>query len=241
MIQIINKNQKKTNVLKIEVVLDIAQQCIRRNTGQKERLEFIINHIETKGKISQKDEDYTMSLKTELEKAIIPETTKIKETKKDKENSNVCTFCNKKIGFRKFKIDKSWKLYGKPCKECHNEIKAGIYIFNATYKDGISAHTKKTRGVIVIHNFKADRRIIFVANKSKFIVTISKNSISKIEKVQYVDDSSLAIIKSKIGKESKKSHMMIRYNNTHINQSPVFDVKDLDRALEAANYMMLKD
>jgi hypothetical protein len=230
--------------LKIEDVLDIAQQCIRRNTGQEERLEFIVNHIETKGKISQKDEDYVLSLKPELEESTIPKTTKIKETKKGKENkesSNVCTFCSKKLGFRKFKIDKSWYLDGKPCKECHSEIKAGISIFNATYKDGISSHVEKTRGTIIIHNFKTDRRIIFVSKKSKFKVIISKGNILGIEKVQYVNDSSFAIIKSKIGKESKKSHMMIRYTGTHVNQSPVFDVKELDGALAAANYMMLKN
>ncbi len=225
-------------------MLDLAQQCISRNTGQEGRLEFIIHNIETKNEISQGDEDYIISLKSELEDSTIPDITKPKESKKDKgstENSNNCTFCGKKLGFRKFKVDKSWQIVGKPCKECHNEIKAGIYIFNATYKDGISSHTEKTGGMIIIHNFKTDRRIIFVANKSKFKITILKNNILGIEKVQYANDSTSAIIKSKIGKESKKSHMLIRYSGTLINQSPVFDVKDLDRALEAANYMMLKN
>jgi hypothetical protein len=230
--------------LKIEDALDLAQQCIRRNTGQEGRLEFIIHNIETKNEISQGDEDYIVSLKSVLEESIIPDIIISKESKKDKgssENLNNCTFCGKKLGFRKFKVDKSWQIVGKPCKECHNEIKAGIYIFNATYKDGISSHTEKTGGVIIIHNFKTDRRIIFVANKLKFKITISKNNILGIKKVQYTDDSISAIIKSKIGKESKKSHMLITYSSTHINQSPVFDVDDLDKALEAANYMMLKN
>ncbi len=230
--------------MKIEDVLDIAQQCSLRNTGQRDRLEFIIHRIETKNEISQGDEDYIISLKPDLEESTIPDTTKIKKSKTDdgnKEYSNLCTFCGKKLGFRKSKIDKSWQLGGKPCKECYNEIKVGICISNATYKDGISSHTKKTGGVILIHNFKSDRRIIFMAYKSKFKITILKKNILEIEKVQYTNDSVSSIIKSKIGKESKKNHMMVKYRDTHINQSPVFDVKDLDRVLEAANYMMLKN
>ena len=223
-------------------ISDLTDQCIKRNVGQKDRLEFIKFQIEKTNQISQSDEDYISSLREPLEKSITFATNAIESelTKiQGKPGINNCTFCNKVLKFgRKFKPEKIWHVEGKFCKDCFKEIKAGTSIFDATHNEGITG-TDKIKGKLIVQNFKNHKRVIFVAKKNDFRETIPKTRITNFDKIPFNDDSVTGKMKSKVGKKPTKPHLRINYQGMHINKNVIFGIKELETAFKEIDHLML--
>ena len=228
-------------------ILQLITQYIKRDLGQKERLEFIKFQIENSNSISLNDEEYITSLKKDFEESI-PFQTKIEPTSenvKGKTNASNCTFCNKALKFgKRLRPEKIWYLEGKLCKDCFKESKACTNIFGTTYSEGIKHESKrretdKIKGKLIIQNFKNCRRIIFVANKIEYREIISKTRIIDFDKIPFSDDSVAGKIKSKIGKKATKPHLIINYRGMHINKNAIFWIKDLEKAFKEIDHLML--
>ena len=229
--------------MEIDEILDLTEQCIRRNVGDKDRLEFIKFQIKNTNLASQNDEDYISSLREHLEESITFATNSTDPASKNiqgKTGVNNCTFCNKVLKFgRKFKPEKIWHVEGKFCKDCIKEIKVGTSIFDATHNEGITHQTDKIKGRLIIQNFKNHKRVIFVANKIDFRETISKTRIINFDKIPFNDDSVAGKMKTKIGKKPTKPHLRINYHGMHVNKNAIFGIKELERAFKEIDHLML--
>ena len=215
-------------------MLDTINRLLSQKVGQKERLEYIKNVIESQRELDEASKEFILS--HTVQKSIQKEESKKSPQIKSKDS---CALCSKKLGLMGKKTpEKIWEIDGKICKSCYKEVKAGVCIFDATYKEGVSFCITKTRGKLIIHNHKAKKQIIFFSRKPPVKIIMNKEKISIAEKIQFEKGSMASKMKSKLGKDSKSTHIHIQYQDTLI-QNPIFEIKELEKAVKEINYLRL--
>lgn len=215
-------------------MLDIINRLLSKKTSQKERLEYLKHVIESQRELEEKDKNFILSHSESKEEK--------KESKPIPQNitKDSCTLCYKKLGMMNKKSpEKIWEINGKVCKDCYKEVKEGVSIFDATYKEGVTFCVTKTKGKLIIQNHKTKKQISFISEKPSVKIIIPKEKITTAEKIQFEKGSITSKIKSKIGKDSKSTHIHIQYHDT-LTQNPIFEIKELEKAVKEIDYLRLR-
>jgi len=216
-------------------MLDIINHLLSQKTGQKERLEYLKHVIESQRELEEADKDFILS------HSITKQEKKEEKPIIKTSSTNGCTLCHKKLGMMNKKSpEKIWEMDGKMCKDCYKEVRAGVNVFYATYKEGVSFCINKTKGKLIIHNHKAKKQISFISEKPPVKIIMPKEKIINSEKIQFEKDSVASKFKSKIGKNSKSTHVHIQYQDT-LTQNPIFEIKELERAVKEIDYLRLRN
>ena len=216
-------------------MLDIINRLLSQKTGQKERLEYLKHVIESQRQLEELDRNFILSHSVPKEEK--KEVIKTIPQSKSKDN---CTLCYKKLGMMNKKSpEKIWEIDGKVCKDCFKEVKAGVSIFDAIYKEGVTFCVTKTNGKLIIHNHKAKKQISFISKKPLVRIIIPKEKITTSEKIQFEKGTKISNIKSRLGKDSKSTHIHIQYQDTLI-QNPIFEIKELEKAVKEIDYLRLR-
>jgi hypothetical protein len=214
-------------------MLDIINRLLSQKTGQKERLEYLKHVIESQRELEKSDKDFILShsiTKQEVKEKPIPQNI----------SKDGCTLCQKKLGMMNKKSpEKIWEIDGKICKDCYKEVRAGVNVFDATYKEGVSFCISKTKGKLIIHNHKAKKQISFISEKPPVKIIMPKEKITSSEKIQFEKGTKMSNFKSKLGKDSKSTHIHIQYQDT-LTQNPIFEIKELERAVKEIDYLRLR-
>ena len=216
-------------------MLDTVNRLLAQKVGQTERLEYIKHVIESQRELEENDKEFILSHSVAKEKKI-----EEKPTLPQGHSKGSCSLCDKKLGLMNKKTpEKIWEINGKICKDCFNEVKAGVSIFDATYKEGVAHYTSKTKGKLIIQNHKAKKQISFISEKPPVKIIMSKDKIMASEKIQFEKGSVTSKFKSKLGKNSKSTHIHIQYQDNPV-QNPIFEVKGLERAIKEIDYLRLR-
>ena len=216
-------------------MLDIINRLLEQKSGQKERLEYLKHVIESQRELEESDKNFIMSHSISKED-------KREEPKQKPQNisKDDCSLCYKKLGMMNKKSpEKIWELGGKICKDCYKEVKAGVSVFDATYKEGVTFCVTKTKGKLIIHNHKAKKQISFISEKPPVKIIMPKEKIRISEKIQFEKGSKISNIKSKLGKDSKSTHIHIQFQD-NLTQNPIFEVKELEKAVKEIDYLRLR-
>jgi hypothetical protein len=216
-------------------MLDIVNRLLSQKIGQKERLEYIKHVIESQRELEENDKDYLYSHSApEIEESIVEPRPIQSSGLKDH-----CTLCDRKLGIMNKKTpEKLWEMEGKICKDCYNEVKAGVNVFDATYKEGVTHYVNKVKGKLIIQNHRAKKQIAFFCEKPLVDIVMPKGKIILSEKILFEKDNIASKMKSKIGKESRSPHLHIQYQDNLI-QNPIFEIKDLEKAVKEIDHLRL--
>ena len=224
-----SKNTSSANEL-----LDIINRLMEQEIGQKERLEYLKHVIESQRELEESDKQFILSHSS------AKRVTKEPEQSSRQISKSSCSLCSKKLGIMNKKSpEKIWELDGRICKNCYKEVKVGISIFDATYKGGVTQYVTKTKGKLIIHNHKAKKQVIFLSKKPPVKITMPKEQILALEKIQVDEGTVTSKFKSKLGRDSKSTHLRVQFQD-QLTQSPVFEVKYLESALRDIDYLRLK-
>lgn len=144
---------------------------------------------------------------------------------KNKEK-NICSRCDKELGFVKHEPEISWGFLGKLCKDCFNHIKNSIQEYEAEYQGGYSKMTNKQKGSLLLYLYDNTNRIIF-RNKNSIFIDIDSNSLISSEIVDKIEESrSRQILTAGLSKSKEKKNLKINFLESGQTESALFDLDE---------------
>ena len=150
-----------------------------------------------------------------------------------------CARCDKKLGLRKIEPKLDWQIEGKICAECNKYICENISYYEAEYKENAPDFPKQ-KGMLVIQNFDANRRILFTT-KDEIQFEIPLPSIQKFESMDYTEKSTKKKVAT-LGLKDKSTskHLQITFVGDNGIYSPIFQTKDFESVANSLNLYIQK-
>ena len=150
-----------------------------------------------------------------------------------------CARCDKKLGLRKIEPKLDWQIEGKICAECNKYICENTSYYEAEYKENAPDFPKQ-KGMLVIQNFDANRRILFTT-KDEIQFEIPLPSIQKFESMDYTEKSTKKKVAT-LGLKDKSTskHLQITFVGDNGIYSPIFQTKDFESVANSLNLYIQK-